>query len=91
EADNTGILREVGLVVEARRQFDRAYQIYENLIQLEPDLAENFFRGGVALKALRDYAQAAHLFQRAAELDPGNIEAERQRLAVSALGILSNS
>lgn len=91
EADNTNILREVGLVFEARRQFDRAYQIYENLIQLEPDLAENFFRGGVALKALRDYAQAAHLFQRAAELDPGNIEAERQRLAVSALGILSNN
>jgi tetratricopeptide (TPR) repeat protein len=91
EADNPGILREVGLVFEARRQFDRAYQIYENLIQLEPDLAENFFRGGVALKALRDYAQAAHFFQRAAELDPDNIEAERQRLAVSALGILSNN
>jgi tetratricopeptide (TPR) repeat protein len=91
EADNTDILREVGLVFEARRQFDRAYQIYENLIQLEPDLAENFFRGGIALKALRDYAQAAHLFQRAAELDPDNIEAERQRLAVSALGILSSN
>ncbi len=91
DPDNTAALREVGLVFETRRQFDRAYEIYESLIHLEPDLAENYFRGGMALKALRDYQQAAHHFGKAAQLDPANIEAERQRLAVSALGILSNA
>ena len=89
EEQNPEVLRQMGLVFEDRRQYDRAHHIYETLLALEPHNAENFFRAGIALKNLRDYAEAARLFRRASELEPGHVEAERQRLAVSALGLLS--
>ncbi|MBI5349748.1 MAG: tetratricopeptide repeat protein, partial [Chloroflexi bacterium] len=55
---------------------------------LQPNIADNFFRAGLAAKSMRDYVEAAQFFKRAAELEPTNLEIQKQRLAVSATGIL---
>jgi len=55
---------------------------------LEPDNADHFFKAGMALKEMRDYLDALALFQQAVKLDPKNIEAQHQRAAVAAFGIL---
>jgi tetratricopeptide (TPR) repeat protein len=88
EPGNAEIARELGLVYERRSQPHRALELYQELIQLQPKVADNFFRAGLAAKSMRDYVEAAHFFKRAAELDPTNLEIQKQRLAVSATGIL---
>ncbi len=88
EPDEAEIAREMGLVYERRNQPHRALELYQELIQLQPSVADNFFRAGLAAKAMRDYVEAAQFFKRAAELDPANLEIQKQRLAVSATGIL---
>lgn len=85
---NTTALHEMAQVFEGRRQFNRAYEIYQLLMELEPDNADHFFRAGLALKEMRDYLDALALFQQAVKLDPKNIEAQHQRAAVAAFGIL---
>lgn len=89
EPRNTEIMREIGSVFESRRQFDRAYETYDSLIALQPHNDDNFYHAGIALKHLHDYVQSAEMFRRAVELNPNNLEAQRQLLAVSALGIIS--
>jgi tetratricopeptide (TPR) repeat protein len=88
EPRNTDIIREIGQVFEDRRQFDRAYEVFNTLITLEPQNDANFFHVGIALKHLHDYVQSAEMFRRAVEINPANTEANRQRIAVAALGIL---
>jgi tetratricopeptide (TPR) repeat protein len=85
---NATALAEMAQVFEGRRQFNRAYEIYQHLMELEPDNADHFFKGGLALKEMRDYLDALALFQQAVKLDPKNIEAQHQRAAVAAFGIL---
>jgi tetratricopeptide (TPR) repeat protein len=88
DPNNVPALREMAQVFEGRRQFSRAYEIYQQLMQLEPENADNFFRAGLALKEMRDYLDALALFQQAVKLDPQNAEAQHQRAAVAAFGIL---
>jgi len=88
DPEDAEIAREMGLVYERRNQPHRALELYQELIRLQPSVADNFFRAGLAAKAMRDYVEAAQFFKRAAELDPANLEIQKQRLAVSATGIL---
>jgi tetratricopeptide (TPR) repeat protein len=88
DPSNSTALCEMAQVFEGRRQFNRAYEIYQQLMTLEPDNADHFFRAGLALKEMRDYLDALALFQQAVKLDPKNIEAQHQRAAVAAFGIL---
>ncbi len=88
EPQEAEIAREMGLVYERRNQPHRALELYQELIQLQPGIADNFFLAGLAAKSMRDYVEAAHFFKRASELDPTNLEIQKQRLAVSATGIL---
>ena len=74
---------------EARRQYDRAYKSFSQAIECAPQQPDNYFRAGLALKGLKDYAEALTMFQKAVTLDPKHREAHRQLATVSALGLMS--
>lgn len=48
-----GILREIGLVFDQRKQFDRALEMYKHAIEVGPKSANNYIRAGVALETKR--------------------------------------
>lgn len=80
---------EIGQIFEARRQFDRAYESYLAAATRQPDAPEYPFRAGMVLKQLRDYAEAAAMFERAVGMDSRNLEARRQLAAVAALRLIN--
>jgi len=88
-SEQAAVLTEAGLVFEARRQYDRAYKSFSQAIECAPQQPDNYFRAGLALKGLKDYAEALTMFQKAVTLDPKHREAHRQLATVSALGLMS--
>lgn len=88
-SEQAAVLTEAGLVFEARRQYDRAYKSFSQAIDCAPQQPDNYFRAGLALKGLKDYAEALTMFQKAVTLDPKHREAHRQLATVSALGLMS--
>jgi tetratricopeptide (TPR) repeat protein len=82
------VMREIGLVFEQRRQYDRALEMYQLAIKSAPRSAANYARAGVALRQLKDYAGSVNALERAVALDPKNLEATRQLAAVTALNII---
>ena len=88
-SEQAAVLTEAGLVFEARRQYDRAFKSFSQAIECAPQQPDNYFRAGLALKGLKDYAEALTMFQKAVTLDPKHREAHRQLATVSALGLMS--
>lgn len=88
-SQQAAVLTEAGLVFEARRQYDRAFKSFSQAIECAPQQPDNYFRAGLALKGLKDYAEALTMFQKAVTLDPKHREAHRQLATVSALGLMS--
>jgi tetratricopeptide (TPR) repeat protein len=82
------VAREIGLVFEGRKQYDRALEMYELAIRHAPRNAINHTRAGIALKQLKDYVGSVRALEKAVALDPNNLEATRQLAAVTALTII---
>jgi tetratricopeptide (TPR) repeat protein len=57
-------------------QYDRAQKIYEQVVRLDPGLAEGHFNLGFALYRLDNYPRAIEELQKSLELDPRLDEAE---------------
>lgn len=79
---------EIGLVHRARRQWGLAQRAFERAIDLRGDSAAAHFHAGMVLKALKSYAQAATMLQRAVALNPHDSEALQQLAAVQALELV---
>jgi tetratricopeptide (TPR) repeat protein len=85
------VLREIGLVFEQRKQFDRALEMYKQAIEAQPKAAVNFLRAGIALKHLKSVPEAVITLERAVALDPNNLEATKQLAVVNAMNLVQNS
>jgi len=77
-AQSTGLS---GLLSQGRaalrdQQYDRAERIYEQVVKLDPGLAEGHFDLGFALYRLGDYPHAIEELQKCLDLDPRLDEAE---------------
>lgn len=61
------------------KQFSGAIEIYNQLIQLNPQDKELWLKKGVALENLKKYSEAIECFNEAIKLDPTNISAWTNR------------
>ena len=62
---------------ERRRKYDRALQLYQSAIELNPDNARSYFGLGDSHLALRQNEEAIAAFEKGLRLDPGNIWARK--------------
>jgi tetratricopeptide (TPR) repeat protein len=76
---------ELGQVYEARRELDHALDAYCRSTEANPRFPEAFRRAGHVFKALKAYAEAERMLERAAELDPTDTATLQQLAAVRAL------
>ena len=88
---NDEVLREIGLVFDQRRQFDRALEMYQMAIAAAPKSSANYTRAGVAYRNLKSYAEAVGALEKAVTLDGKNLEATKQLAVVSAMNLVQSN
>ncbi len=88
DPDDWRPLQELARVYEARRQPKVALELYARITEQKPDAREAFLRGGMLLKELKAYPEAARWLERVVELDPRSADAHHQLAAVRALELV---
>lgn len=65
---SVGVYGELGLLLQSERRFERAEQVYREMVQLFPDQAEGYFLLGAFYGFLMRYDDAADVYRRGLEL-----------------------
>ena len=74
------------------RKFEQARDVSQKITQLAPDLFEGYFNLGLAHKGLKEYAWAVLAFRRAAEINPGDADANYEiAVCLNKLGDLEGA
>jgi tetratricopeptide (TPR) repeat protein len=88
DSDQVAGYLELARTYEERRQPDRAMEVYQQALALSPKDHELYFRAGLLLKEMKDYAGAEEMMRWAMELDPNNLTYRRQWGAIAAMNLI---
>jgi tetratricopeptide (TPR) repeat protein len=88
DSDQVAGYLELARTYEERRQPDRAMEVYQQALALSPKDHELYFRAGLLLKEMKDYAGAEEMLRWAMELDPNNLTYRRQWGAIAAMNLI---
>lgn len=85
--ENPEVLRNLGIVYQKEREYERAIESYRSLLRLRPNDPEIHFNLGKCYQGLSAWGEAARSFEKALELAPGDAKSHYNlALTLRALG-----
>lgn len=82
---------ELGQTYQERREHAAALEVYRRAMHAAPKDPRGYYQAALIFKDSKDYASAEAMLQQAAKLDPNDLPARRQLIAVMALNLIHKS